>query len=309
MTELGTLQSLDPREVWKNEAADFTPWLSQNLDSLGKAIGVDMELISIEEGVGGFSLDIYARDPNTGHFVAIENQLEQTDHSHLGQLLTYASGVDAKIIIWVSTQVRDEHRKAIDWLNENTSEEIAFFAVQLELLRIGSSLPAPNFKVIASPNGWVKQRQSLNIASEKQKMYFNFFSDLLLRVKKEMPNLTNATKVGYDNWFNYKTGRTGFVYSLSFKVGNRFGCEVYIDTGDKENNEMVFDKLLEQKEGIEEKLGNLEWQRLDNRRACRILRWVDVPNYQEETIENLKQWALKSLKEFKDTFDQRLKSL
>ena len=303
---MGTLKIIDAREAWKSEPGDFTPWLSENLDLLGKTLGVDLELICTERSVGGFSLDILARDTSTGHNVAIENQLEQTDHSHLGQLLTYASGIDAKIVIWISTFVRDEHRQAIEWLNENTPSDLAFFAVQIELLKIDNSLPAPNFKIIASPNEWIKNPGTSSNISEKQLLYHNFFTEMVAKIKVEFPGLTNASKVGYDNYFNFKTGRSGLVYALAFKAGNKFGCELYIDTGDKEKNEELFDKLFSQREEIEASLGPLSWERLDHRRACRIARIIEVLSNDEKSIEDIKCWAIKSLREFKNMFGSRI---
>lgn len=141
--KLGQVTYIDDiRSVWGNEAKDFTPWLAENLDALGAELGIDMELITTEYDVGSFSLDIYAREINTGHPIVVENQLETTDHSHLGQLITYSSGVDAKIIIWISKTVREEHRKAIDSIT------------------IDGSLPAPLFKVKASPNEWGKAQKA-----------------------------------------------------------------------------------------------------------------------------------------------------
>lgn len=204
--KLGTLKNVDLREAWKNEAYDFTPWVSENLELLGKTLGLDLELVETEKSVGGYSLDILARDMSTGEYVAIENQLEQTDHSHLGQLITYASGVGAKAAVWISAVVRDEHRQAMEWLNENTSSNLAFFAVQVELLQIDNSSPAPNFKIIASPNEWITDITVDREKTDKQKLYHEFFEDVLNRVKSSMPGLTNASKVGYDNWFNFKTG-------------------------------------------------------------------------------------------------------
>ncbi len=306
---LGTLKQVDLREAWKNEAYDFTPWVSENMDLLGKALGIDLELVATEKSVGGYSLDILAIDTSTGDYVAIENQLEQTDHSHLGQLITYASGVGATAAIWISANVRDEHRQAVEWLNESTNSNLAFFAVQVELLQIDNSAPAPNFKVIASPNDWTKNEISNVDKSDKQKLYHQFFTDVLNMVKAEMPGITNATKVGYDNWFNYKAGKTGIMYGLAFKAGNKFGCELYIATDSKEKNEEIFDIMFAQKAEIEAVLGPLSWERLDHRKASRIAALTDVTSYEEGLLIELKKWAVENLNKFRNVFGDKLKAI
>ena len=156
--KLGKLNKVDLREYWKHEAIDFTRWLAEpdNLDELGDEIGLDIELLQTEAGVGRFSADILAQEETTGRKIVIENQLETTDHSHLGQILTYAAGIEAEYIVWVVKEVRDEHKQAVDWLNEHTDEKLNFFLVRIELWRIGDSDPAPKFFVISRPNDWTK---------------------------------------------------------------------------------------------------------------------------------------------------------
>jgi hypothetical protein len=138
--ELATIERVDLREIWPNEATDFTPWLAENLSALGEALGLDLELQSQEAAVGGYSLDIFAHDGN-GRPVVIENQLGPTDHSHLGQLLTYAAGFDANVTVWIAKEFRDEHREALDLLNHRTDGRTDFFGVEVELWRIGTLVP------------------------------------------------------------------------------------------------------------------------------------------------------------------------
>jgi len=153
---LGKLEHLDPRTLWKNEAGDFTPWLADNLPMLGEALGLDLQLEEMEGPVGDFSCDIVAREVGTNRPVIIENQLERTDHSHLGQLLTYAAGLDAGVVIWISSDIREEHREALHWLNRHTDEQIDFFGIRLEAVRIDGSKPAIQFSLVVSPNKWGK---------------------------------------------------------------------------------------------------------------------------------------------------------
>lgn len=143
----------DLRATWPNEAQYFTPWLADNIGELGEVLGMDLELKGTEAAVGSYFLDILATDLNSRRPVIIENQLEATDHSHLGQLLTYAAGFDAGVVVWVTREFRDEHRQALDWLNQRTDGNTEFFGVVVELWRIGDSLPAPHFNLVSVPNG------------------------------------------------------------------------------------------------------------------------------------------------------------
>jgi len=152
---VGRLEPVDLREIWKHEALAFTPWLAQNLDRLPDALGVPLSLEAVEHSVGPFSLDILATTSDDRK-VIIENQLEPSDHRHLGQCLTYAAGVGASVIVWVLPRLQAEHRAALDWLNEHTDEGIQFFGVEVSAVRIGESLPAPVFAVEARPNDWQK---------------------------------------------------------------------------------------------------------------------------------------------------------
>ena len=155
-SEMGRLERVELRNVWKSEAGDFTPWLANedNIKLLGDAIGVDLEVEAQEKNVGPYRADILCKDTETGQWVLIENQLERTDHPHLGQLITYAAGLDAATVVWISRQFTEEHRAALDWLNEKVPEEIRFFGIEMELWRIGSSPIAPKFNIVSKPNDW-----------------------------------------------------------------------------------------------------------------------------------------------------------
>ena len=158
-TKLGTLKSVNLREAWSNEAQDFTPWLANNLDRLSTAIGIPLELEGQEVSVDSFSADILARNPQNDSRVLIENQLEKTDHTHLGQILTYLAGLEAQVVMWVASSFRDPHISAVQWLNDHTVEPFAFFAIQVKAVQIGNSPIAPLFEVVAKPNDWDRQIQ------------------------------------------------------------------------------------------------------------------------------------------------------
>lgn len=295
----------DLRNIWKHEEKDFTPWLAENIALLGESLGLDLEVISVEHGVGSFSLDILAKVTGTENIVAIENQLEVTDHNHLGQILTYASGVDAKTVIWISKEVREEHRKAIDWLNQITGEETEFFAVEIQLIKIDESQPAPFFKIKASPNDWSKEQKKKVITSvgvtDKQEFYQQFFTAFLELVHTDLPGITNSKKVNHDSWKSFPTGTSGYQYNVAFRSNNRFSCEIYIDFGDKDKNKQRFDFLYGQKNCVEKCLGELSWERLDDRRACRIAIYTDYTNEKE-----MMDWGIHKLKSFREVFKEYL---
>lgn len=305
---LGKINYIDDlRTIWKHEEKNFTPWLAQNISLLGEAIGLDLEVVSTEHSVGAFSLDILAKDTNSRNIVAIENQLEITDHGHLGQIMTYASGVDAKTVIWVSKEVREEHRKAVDWLNQITNDDMEFFAVEIQLITIDESQPAPFFNIKASPNDWSKmQKVKLNqaeVITERKEYYHGFFTTLLDMVHKNIHGFTNSKKASYDSWKKFPSGISGVYYSIAYRSGNKFSCELYLDSGDKVKNEQRFDMLLEKKEKIEDTLGELSWERLNNKNACRIAAYIDVTDENE-----MLAWAIKQLECFKNCFGEYITS-
>lgn len=158
MINLGTLEEIkDLREIWSHEAHDFTPWLAKNISILGDEVGIDISIEETESSVGDFNVDIFATDADTGKKIIIENQLEETDHNHLGKLITYASGKSADLVIWLVRKARPEHRAAIEWLNNHTDEGVGFILCEIKVFRIGNSEPAPKFEIIEQPNNWVKE--------------------------------------------------------------------------------------------------------------------------------------------------------
>lgn len=161
MVTLGKIKEIkDLREAWPNEALDFTPWLAKNISILGEAVGIDISGQERESPVGNFSADIFATDSDNGRKIIIENQLEDTDHDHLGKLITYASGKDAELIIWIVKKARAEHSAAIEWLNNHTDDDIGFILCEIKLYQIEDSLLAPKFEIIEMPNNWIKEMKN-----------------------------------------------------------------------------------------------------------------------------------------------------
>ena len=310
MQELGTLKRVDPRSVWEHEAHDFTPWLRENIELLAEAVGLELDLVETESPVGGYAVDLYAKDLNTGRWVIIENQLEQTDHVHLGQLMTYGAGKEAGVVIWISPKFRDEHREALNWLNEITDESVSFFGIELQVLRIGDSLPAPNLRLVVQPSDW-RGIVGPSALTPLQRAYLAFFTGLLDKVKAEHPHLTRATKAYPQSWFNFPVGRSGFSLYTSFARGGVFAVGLYIGTGDKTKNKTAFDALHEDQEKIEGDVGQrLVWQRLDEKQAsgvqCRTNGSIDDdPTH----LEELRDWAVELVSTFRKVFEPRVREL
>lgn len=268
---LGKLKSVDLRTAWKNEERDFTNWLAQeeNLSLLSEEIGIGIKLLNTEASVGTFSVDILAEEENTGRKIIIENELEMTDHDHLGKLITYASGYEADIIIWLVKDVREEHRQAIDWLNEHSDDKLNFFIIKIELWQIGDSPFAPKFQIISKPNDWAKTIKESGLKSEisdtkmMQLDFWNKFKEYAssknskLRLRKTYPQ----------HWYDISFGNSKAYVSLVVGIRDNFiRTELYIP-----NSKETFTELLQQKDSIEKDLGEkLEWQELPGKKASRI---------------------------------------
>lgn len=311
MKQLGTLKRLNPREVWENEPKDFSRWLRENMDKLSEVIDLEIDITEQEGPVGSFTVDLVGKDLNSDRTVIIENQLEETNHDHLGKLLTYAAGKEADIVIWISTQFREEHQQALEWLNELSNEQTSFFGIELEVLQIDNSQPAPNFKVVAQPNWWQKiTSKAPPPPSEKQKKYQQFFIKLLEELKSKSPGITHASRVSPGNWFAFAAGKSGFSYSFSF-AQDGFRVELYIDTGDKNRNKEAFDIFMKEKNELEKELGTtLSWERLDEKRACRIAAYREGRIEDDATsLDALRVWATDMMIKFNQIFSPRIAKL
>jgi Domain of unknown function (DUF4268) len=276
---LGRLAYVDPREVWIHEAHDLTPWLLENADVLSETLGIDLELTAAEHPVGGFSLDLFGRDLTNDAVLIVENQLEGTNHDHLGKLLTYAAGTAASTIVWIATGFRDEHRQALDWLNENTGEDVRFFGIVMQVVEIHGPVRAPLLKLVAEPNDWQKHVRAVTHAGRlegKSAHYVEFWRKFLDAVKSQFPSWTRATKPNSANWFSMTSVIPGAQISCSFSQGGRLRHELYIDSGDGEANLTTFNTLLSQRAALEATYGRpLQFEELEGKRACRIADYTD----------------------------------
>ncbi|WP_245560896.1 DUF4268 domain-containing protein [Desulfovibrio aminophilus] len=314
--KLGRLERVEVRDVWGSEAGDFTPWLAreENLKLLGETIGVDLELEATEKNVGPFRADILCKDTATGHWVLIENQLEPTDHKHLGQLLTYAAGLDAVTIVWLAKEFTDEHRATLDWLNQITDDKFEFFGLEIELWRIADSIAAPKFNIIAKPNDWTNSVSSaasaiskgnLTEIKSKQYEYWIKFHDYILQSK----SYVRPQRPYPQHWMNFSIGRSGFLLGATLNMNaKRAGVELYINS---EQALPFFNLLHEQKEEIEREIGErLEWQDLPGKKACRIVIFKQgCDPFLAENWPQLMSWMKKYLEIFTKVFGPRIKKL
>ena len=247
--------------------------------------------------------------------MAIENQLGETDHTHLGQLLTYMAGYDASVAVWIAGKFREEHREALDLLNHRTDGKSEFFGVVVEVWQIDGSRPAPHFRVVSAPNDWRKQTKAKSqegTLPELGQRYSHFFQGLVdnLGTGTDIPKTGSVTGRGYQS---FNTGFPGFGYAASFsaKDGGRAQVEVYIDCGDKALNERRFDQLELQKLEIESEIeGKFDWERLEDRKACRIsaVRPGSIRD-DPKNLEETQSWMIEKLPAFKKAFGSRLAKL
>ena len=286
--KLDKLVRVPLRDAWKNEASDFTPWLSEadNLNALAEALGLgELDLVQTEYPIGDFKLDILCTD-DEGE-VIIENQLEKTNHTHLGQIITYASGVGARKVVWIAESFRPEHVAAFEFLNQNTTDDLNFFAVEIELWKIGESPMAPSFNVVCKPNGWVKSgrehARSAASSTPTKQLQFKFWSGFKSYVQEAGYELQMAEPKP-QHWLNVHLGRGGFTLALTINSRQeRLGVEVYIFHA---NSKQKFQLLEARKTEIETKLGlGLDWQVLPDSHACRLV--IYKPNFD---LENEAQW-------------------
>ena len=269
--QIARLEFQGIRKVFKIEPRDFTTWLEEHIEVLGERLGLTLSVIEREKKTGDFSCDLLCED-GSGHPVIIENQLERTDHDHLGKALTYIVNLGAKTAIWVAGETRTEHHKVIDWLNENTPDDISFYLIRVEAVRVGDSLPAPLFTVVAKPTIEMKRiGNEKKEWAERHRLRYEFWAGLLA-LSKDRTSLFSGRAASRDHWLSTSIGRSGFQLSYLIHM-KRHGLELYIDLGKDSDtlNKKAFDELIKSRSEIEDKLNStLDWYRLDESRSCRI---------------------------------------
>ena len=310
MPEFGRLERVKLRNIWETEAQHFTPWLAseENLSVLADTLCMELELESQETNVGPFRADILCKNADGGSWVLIENQLERTDHLHLGQLLTYAAGLHAVTICWIAESFTEEHRATLDWLNEITAGRFQFFGLEIEVWKIGNSLPAPKFNVVSKPNDWSRSGVKIghgNITPTKR-LQWEFWSALMkCLVKRRSP--VRSKKPQPEGWMSFSIGRSEFSLVATLQSKEKW-ISVYLSMMGP--NATAHFRLLErQREEIEEELGDLEWRALPGKEQHIRLRQKNADPMQQKDWPNQLDWMVSTLEGFNKTFRPRLKSL
>ena len=292
MGKLGKMIRItDLRSVWPHEANDFTKWLAQeeNLALLGDAIDIELELEERESSVGSFNVDIFAKEVGTNRRVIIENQLEDTNHDHLGKLITYASGKGAEVIVWVVKRARDEHRQAIEWLNQHTDSNIGFFLLEIELWQIGDSDKAPRFNIVEKPNDWTKTMKTIEGLSETDLLKLEFwtgFNDAMSN-NDTFKHHFRARKASPQHWYDLSIGSSAYHVCLTINTQKQcIGADIYIDD-DKE----LFAQFKSHQEEIASMLNSdVDWR--EAKKACRFCISTDINPKKRENWQKAYKWLL-----------------
>lgn len=295
---LGRLERVDLRSVWEREDTGFTPWLAEpgNLQILSETLGTELELEAVEKDVGPFRADILCREQYAeDRWVLIENQLARTDHSHLGQLLTYASGLDAATIVWIAAPFADEHRKALDWLNEITDAAFKFFGLEIELYRIGDSVPAPRFNVIASPNNWSRQttaakRVVADNLSPTRLLQRRYWEAVQARISNQDCPMSPVKPLA-QSWLWHGIGKTGVALGLAVNMRDKWvRAEIYF-SGKRAKAD--FSHIETKREEIDSALAGIaDWQELPDKNDCRICIKLDADPADEASWPDQHEWLI-----------------
>lgn len=314
-TNLGRLQKVDLRSVWQAEAIDFTPWLSreENIALLSDAIGIDLEVEATEKNVGPFKADILCKDTATSNWVLIENQLERTDHTHLGQLMTYAAGLGAVTIVWIAARFTEEHRAALDWLNDITAEEFRFFGLEVELWQILDSAIAPKFNIVSKPNDWTR---SVNDAAHRLKEteltetqllqleYWTAFHELM----EERGGIVRPTKAQPSGLQDFSIGRTDFLIKAFVNSRDKRIGVILVLSGP--NAKPHFHLLHQDREQFERSMGELEWAEMPEKKQSHVkVRWNDCDPADKANWPQQHEWLYDKLQAIHRTFAESIKSL
>lgn len=309
---LGELKKIDLRKQWPHEALDFTKWLAkeENIQLLADELDILVEEIKVEEATGRYNADIVAKETNTGRVVLIENQLETTDHKHLGQILTYASAHDASIIVWLVKDYTEEHKQAIDWFNRNMPDSISFFLAQIELWQINDSLPAVKFNIISQPNNWaktIKQAGRIEKGSPSelkllQQRFWSEFKEFIYQGKDStVLNLGRTPRP--QHWYDISIGSSKAHISLTFNSKQeQIGCELYI-----KSDESIYLNLKNNKDSIEKEIGStLEWMDLPDSVAFRIVITKKCNPLKEDNWPEYFNWLKETTEKFQKVFKDRI---
>lgn len=312
--KLGKVQRVDVRSAWMNEASHFTPWLAseEGMELLQEVLDMELEVEATEKFVGPFKADILAKrtDTTDDHWVLIENQLERTDHRHLGQLLTYAAGLDAVTIVWIAESFAEEHRAALDWLNDLTTDNLSLFGLEIELWQIDGSPPAPMFNVVAEPNEWSRdvQQGAKSQVSDLKRDQQRFWEGLRQRlIDKKSP--VRPQKAHPQHWASFALGRAGTGLNACINSQKKTVWIEFAFYGP--SGKVWYDEVTSKREAIEAAFGEpLDWQRMEGKKQSRVA--LHRPNSDiddEKDWPNQYQWLIDKLELFHQVFQPVAKSL
>ena len=310
--DVTTLTPVNIRAVWPDEAADFTPWLGDNLHLLGQALGLDLELVETEAPTGSFSLDVLATDTGRRCTVIIENQLDRSDHDHLGKVLIYASGHNADVAVWISGEMRDEHRQAIDWLNQRTGADTEFYGVEVRAVRIDGSRPACLFDVVARPNETRKAvvdrgRPEQTEDRERNRLFWEGVLDQL----RDVHGLTNRRNESPGAWQGVPSEIPWIRYNTWFGSNGQAFVQLGLESEQARVNKELFDRLFARKTDIEGTLGvPVDWERRDNTKySCLSLSRPATLDDSEEALNATREWMVDSVVRFSQKVMPLVKTL
>ncbi len=301
------------REHWPREDTDFTPWLAaeENISILGDAIGLDLEVLEQERNVGPFRADILCKNSADNTLVLIENQFEKTDHSHLGQLFTYAAGLDAVTLIWIVETFTDEHRAALDWLNRITDEKFHFFGIEIELWKIGDSPPAPKFNIVSKPNEWAKTIKESAEACHStlltpwQELQIEFWKQFGAYIAANN-SAFKPPKPAASIWMGYGIGRSYTTLIIAFSKKDAW---VYVQLDNKERSTW-FKELQQDQAAIDAEFDDeLLWEERPDLKYSRIRMALSIDVTDQDNWTSVFDWMLKNMTKMKSVFKPRIKAI
>jgi len=311
VANLGTLSQVKLRDIWRREDDNFTPWLAQNLKELGVVLGMNLALTQSEAPVGDFSVDILARDTGRDRLVIVENQLDDTDHEHLGKLITYAAGLGAAVVIWVCRTFREEHLQALDWLNRIHESQTEFFGVMLELVSVDNSKPAPYFRPVVYPSQWNPIVARAGADRTANALAYARFYESLLNELRTHQGFTAARYNRRHDWWTFPAGVDGYLWGVFFRSSGEVRTNLYIKRDDSRQSTRAFRLLREQSEEIEREFGEpLQWEEADAQGGFRInctrSGSIDTP---QECLDEIQKWCVDRLLRFQKIFGPRIRQV
>ena len=311
--EFGKLEKVDLRKLWNGEASDFTPWLAEegNIAELSETIGIELEVQEQEINVGPFRADILCKDTVSGHYVLIENQLERTDHTHLGQLMTYAAGLDAVTIIWIAKTFSEEHRAALDWLNNITDESINFFGIEIEAYRIGNSFPAPKLNMVAKPNDWTKSMKSATATTkitDTKQLQLEYWQAMKKHFE-EAGSFVRFQKPQPQHWTSFALGKSNFHIDAICGVREEFTrLDVIIGGPNAKSNFFALKNKYEE-DAKSALSNNLQWNDLPDGKISTITFRKDADVSNQSLWSEQHEWFRENIEKFDKYFRPKIKQL